>query len=997
MTTPRLSPEVSPPTPGVSRLPNTKADGLGSLTPTPLATSGVEDGVPPTMGLPSCPSPLHSTSLPSSQVSGAQKGYSRRNRLSLEQGGNRRSRSEDARLLRSSLCGSEAVGGLPSGSRPLYPEHFSNQKEIQNGDCISSETIHSQGRLGHFPGPQRCLLPSSHPPEVQEVAPLREREPGVSVQSSPLRPLTGPLDLHPSHTGIVRQREEERDQTAGVFGRLADSSCIRSPLQSTHTLTRGPFSLPGIYFSPRKVFPHPFATVQLPGHELRLSEMDRFSLTRTDREVHRATGYPYESRIGFSSFSRCPTRSDGVSLTSSPSRSFTQEAATTSAQAEVESNNRLLGRTSFVGGLVQGGHFPMDGHQVVDQRRTDLSSYSSAGAIHRCVGGGLGSPLRRAFCIGDVVANPEVLAHQPSGNAGGSGSDTGSPPSSQFESDPSLYRQHHSSLLHQQARRLPVNIPLSEGRSYPPTMPDTGDQDSCQTCTGQGQHISRLPQQTSYGSPDGVDYHPQLPGTGVEGVGEAANRLVRHKVQQQASPLREPCHGSPSLESGRAVPLMGGPDSVCFSTHPDSEQGGTESEAGVPQNDSDSTRLASSTMVPRPNKPLTRTPIETTSWKEESRPTKVRHTPRQPSSSRSSRLATVRNQLQSSGVSSGALDLIAQAHRTSTQNSYDSCWKTWLRWCKDNKKDPVRPSKVHLANFLAFLHTGLKLSPSSIKVHKAAVCSSLRQLGRSSYSNDPLITSLIRGISQGSSARRVRVPAWDLFLVLAHLRNPPFEPVNTINLKFLTLKTVFLVSLATGRRCSEIHALSGQGFDIKYDLKNNNYTLKFLPEFLAKNQAPDQLSPSLCILPLETILAPDDRDVTLCPVRALRRYLHFTKTLRFGKRRLFISHNPSKVGDIRRPTISRWISEVIESAYKAEASDTAHTSSRAHELRALAASLHFNHSWRLQDVLEASFWRSRNSFIEFYLRDIEALRQDGSHGIASVVAAQRQVSTPRQA
>jgi hypothetical protein len=36
----------------------------------------------------------------------------------------------------------------------------------------------------------------------------------------------------------------------------------------------------------------------------------------------------------------------------------------------------------------------------------------------------------------------------------------------------------------------------------------------------------------------------------------------------------------------------------------------------------------------------------------------------------------------------------------------------------------------------------------------------------------------------------------------------PFEPMDRASLKFVTLKTVFLVALATAQRRSELHALS---------------------------------------------------------------------------------------------------------------------------------------------------------------------------------------------
>ena len=83
------------------------------------------------------------------------------------------------------------------------------------------------------------------------------------------------------------------------------------------------------------------------------------------------------------------------------------------------------------------------------------------------------------------------------------------------------------------------------------------------------------------------------------------------------------------------------------------------------------------------------------------------------------------------------------------------------------------------------------------------------------------------------------------------------------------MKTVFLVTLASGRRSSEIHALSGRTQDVAFE-PNGAVSLRFLPEFRAKTQRPEDSFPIVVIPPLTSILTPDDPDVTLCPVRALR-------------------------------------------------------------------------------------------------------------------------------
>lgn len=52
-----------------------------------------------------------------------------------------------------------------------------------------------------------------------------------------------------------------------------------------------------------------------------------------------------------------------------------------------------------------------------------------------------------------------------------------------------------------------------------------------------------------------------------------------------------------------------------------------------------------------------------------------------------------------------------------------------------------------------------------------------------------------------------RVPTWDLAIVLRALTKEPFEPMATISLKLLSIKTLFLVAVTSARRLSEFGAL----------------------------------------------------------------------------------------------------------------------------------------------------------------------------------------------
>ncbi|VDI25336.1 Hypothetical predicted protein [Mytilus galloprovincialis] len=118
--------------------------------------------------------------------------------------------------------------------------------------------------------------------------------------------------------------------------------------------------------------------------------------------------------------------------------------------------------------------------------------------------------------------------------------------------------------------------------------------------------------------------------------------------------------------------------------------------------------------------------------------------------------------------------------------------------------------------------------------------------------------------------------------------------------------------LATGRRRSEIHALSISESCLRFAADKSSVTLLTDPSFLAKNQLPDKGS-GLITIPA---LPPTADNQVLCPVRALLVYLASSAKLRSaGSSRLFI---PIKKGisDISAKTISTWICNTVILAYK---------------------------------------------------------------------------------
>ena len=265
----------------------------------------------------------------------------------------------------------------------------------------------------------------------------------------------------------------------------------------------------------------------------------------------------------------------------------------------------------------------------------------------------------------------------------------------------------------------------------------------------------------------------------------------------------------------------------------------------------------------------------------------------------------------------------------------------------------------------------------------------MRQLGGPSFSDEPLLSAVVKSAVLQEAKGTRRAPAWDLFLVLKDLRSHPYEPLHLIPLPHLTRKTAFLLMLASGRRGSEVHALSGTAVHLEAD---GSFSLNFLPGFLAKNQNPVDPSPKILIKSLANILGPDDEDLFLCPVRALREYRRRTSTMRTSQRGLFLSLRETYKKDISRSAIARWVKEVILGAYLRAGVSLEGVTARPHEVRALSASVAFLNDCSLPSILDAAYWKSNGVFIDHYLRDSARLLSEDAWGIGSVVVAQQAIS-----
>lgn len=212
---------------------------------------------------------------------------------------------------------------------------------------------------------------------------------------------------------------------------------------------------------------------------------------------------------------------------------------------------------------------------------------------------------------------------------------------------------------------------------------------------------------------------------------------------------------------------------------------------------------------------------------------------------------------------------------------------------------------------------------------------------------------------------RQLAPNWNLPLVLLVLTKEPFEPLDQAELKFLTLKTVFLLALASAARVSELHSFTVN----ERHFRKEHTGIRLLPnmQFLAKTQTLNKPWEPVFIPRFDTY-ATDSTDLLLCPCRALLTYIKRTKSLRKSDR-LFVTYKKNHHVEASKDSIARWIVETVKFAYDHADSETLMTV-RAHDTRKLATSWALFNGLSAQEILRAAHWTNETTFTSFYLKDV---------------------------
>ena len=253
---------------------------------------------------------------------------------------------------------------------------------------------------------------------------------------------------------------------------------------------------------------------------------------------------------------------------------------------------------------------------------------------------------------------------------------------------------------------------------------------------------------------------------------------------------------------------------------------------------------------------------------------------------------------------------IATPQRSSIWTIYKSKVALFEKWCRENSVDFSTPSVKQVSDFFMYLYQDLNRRPSTFDGYRTAIVDTLGPAGHIIAQSSDL-HRLLSSFQRDRPKSSRNLPKWNLSVVLNELTKAPFEPMK--DLKHLTLKTAFLLALASGKRRSKIHALVAN----KVSNLGQWEKVALFPssDFIARNQLAREGSQSVSPVTIPALTTIVDRqfkeDRTLCPVRALRYYLDRTKDLRVSRSLLFISLKKGHTSDIRPTTLSSWLKQTI--------------------------------------------------------------------------------------
>ncbi len=595
--------------------------------------------------------------------------------------------------------------------------------------------------------------------------------------------------------------------------------------------------------------------------------------------------------------------------------------------------------------------------------RTSVPAYC---CHNRCLQHGLGRYMQRAGSLGALDRAPTALAHQLPEAVGSAFSLAAVPATAVGQARASPHGQHCGGLVYQPAGGYTITLHVTARPPSPPLESHAVQVTSCCSHPGAAQSCGRRTLTTAH-VPRRMATPSRDDPADLESIRGSSGRPVCLPRVLPLPAVLLPDRGPPRHRR-TGTQLASGLTQVCVSPSEPTCTDTVQAQGGRGAGPAGCAPLAHPDLVSRTHFPRDSTSLAHSS--EEGPPfSGARH--HMAPASRSMEppcVAPGRNAADLSGLPPAVVETIIQARAPSTRQTYALKWSLFATWCSSRREDPRRCT---IGVVLSFLQERLerRLSPSTLKVYVAAIAAHHDAVDGRSLGKHDLIVRFRKGARRMNPSRPPLVPSWDLPIVLAGLQRGPFEPLDSVELKFLSLKTALLTALTSIKRVGDLQAFSVSEECLVFGPVYSHVVLRPRPGYVPKVPTTpfcDQVV-NLQALPSEEA---DPALALLCPVRALRIYVTRTRSVRSSEQ-LFVCHGGQQKGKaVSKQRLAHWIVEAVALAYQSQG-EPCPLGVRAHFTRSVASSHPLAHGASLADICRAAGWATPNTFTRFYNLRVE--------------------------
>ncbi len=815
------------------------------------------------------------------------------------------------------------------------------------------------------------VLSHSDSAASQTVSEVCFREHSVPILCSPVRAGFGPAHIFKVRGCSTFPPQSGRDAHPKLSGRLADFSSVPGHATQPYRLAAYSPGVPRAMCEQAKEHSRPESVHSVSGSLHGLPRNESPPLARA-RGGHFVLPAPFQRRQLCSSERISETTgTHGVSFGSVSSGLITH--ATTAAVAENSSplDSMDLGTFEYRGhprlhrssGSVAQPEFLQPGSPpgVGDLTR---------GGHNRRIDARLGSGVRGDASFGAVVRASDPVAHKPIGIGSSIFSSEGVSSTTGTAACTDSHRQHVCSLVHKSPGRRPFEGFVQAGSDvtamggFSPSIHQSNAHP--RSFESRGGHAFK-----EENSSRGMEVTPRVGSDDLEPLRGSRSGFIRYErectlpVVLLSVPL--------PVGRGRAHSALADSQALCVSSDQDIASGVMQDQGGASVRHTHSSELAEPALVSGPDRAADSPPLADSGQEGHvisGGRLGVAPEPRtmEPSCVVASGLSGELDALQARVV-----DTLTEARAPSTRRLYALKWGVFVKWCHQAHIDPVVCTVLDVLSFLQYRLDSGSL-PSTLKVYVAAIAAFRSPQGGQSIGRDPMVVSFLKGARRLHPPRPPSVPPWDLEVVLRALSQPPFEPLSSVGLKELSLKTALLLALASAKRIGDLHAFSVDSDCIRFGPGDCSITLRPRMGYVPKSlSTPFKIQTvSLSALSSESAASSEaDAQTSVCPVRALRIYIDRSASFRQSNQ-LFVCYGGCARGRaVSKQRLSHWIVDAITAAYTNQGLECP-LHIRGHSTRAMASSWAWSRGMSIQDICVAAGWSSENTFARFYRLDVQS-------------------------